>query len=141
VSLIELAIAFVTNHPAVTSAMIGPRTMEQLDSQRSAAEVELDPATLDRIDEIVQPVLKPTEAVDPAAGVPGSGRHLTDVPDGRQVTPEPTRTGLPLEQLTSLLLVANWGRGRASGVLARRRTQSPAERRRAIVGMTARRVS
>ena len=33
VSLIELAIAFVVNHPAVTSAIIGPRTMEQLHSQ------------------------------------------------------------------------------------------------------------
>ena len=37
VSLIELAIAFVVNHPAVTSAIIGPRTMEQLDSQLSIA--------------------------------------------------------------------------------------------------------
>jgi aryl-alcohol dehydrogenase-like predicted oxidoreductase len=55
VSLIELAIAFVVNHPAVTSAIIGPRTAEQLDSQLSAADVELDPATLDRIDEIVRP--------------------------------------------------------------------------------------
>ncbi|HEY6526258.1 MAG TPA: aldo/keto reductase [Solirubrobacteraceae bacterium] len=55
VSLIELAIAFVVNHPAVTSAIIGPRTMEQLDSQLPAADVGLDPATLDRIDEIVAP--------------------------------------------------------------------------------------
>jgi aryl-alcohol dehydrogenase-like predicted oxidoreductase len=54
-SLIELAIAFVVNHPAVTSAIIGPRTMEQLDSQLPAAEVVLDPATLDRIDAIVRP--------------------------------------------------------------------------------------
>jgi aryl-alcohol dehydrogenase-like predicted oxidoreductase len=55
VSLIELAIAFVVNHPAVTSAIIGPRTMEQLDSQLSAAEVALATDVLDRIDEIVQP--------------------------------------------------------------------------------------
>jgi aryl-alcohol dehydrogenase-like predicted oxidoreductase len=55
VSLIELAIAFVINHPAVTSAIIGPRTMEQLDSQLPAAEVALDPAILDRIDEVVKP--------------------------------------------------------------------------------------
>jgi aryl-alcohol dehydrogenase-like predicted oxidoreductase len=55
VSLIELAIAFVVNHPVVTSAIIGPRTMEQLDSQMPAADVTLDPATLDRIDKIVQP--------------------------------------------------------------------------------------
>ena len=54
-SMIELAIAFVVNHPAVTSAIIGPRTMEQLDSQLPAADVVLDAAILDRIDEIVAP--------------------------------------------------------------------------------------
>jgi aryl-alcohol dehydrogenase-like predicted oxidoreductase len=54
-SLIELAIAFVVNHPAVASAIIGPRTMEQLDSQLPAANVVLDPAILDRVDEIVRP--------------------------------------------------------------------------------------
>jgi aryl-alcohol dehydrogenase-like predicted oxidoreductase len=55
VSLIELAIAFVVNHPAVTSAIIGPRTMEQLESQLTAADVVLEAETLDRIDEIVTP--------------------------------------------------------------------------------------
>src|SRR3954451_16801262 len=55
VSMIELAIAFVVNHPAVTSAIIGPRTMEQLDSQLPAADVALDASVLDRIDEIVRP--------------------------------------------------------------------------------------
>jgi aryl-alcohol dehydrogenase-like predicted oxidoreductase len=55
VPLIELAIAFVVNHPGVTSAIIGPRTMEQLDSQLPAAAVTLDTAILDRIDEIVTP--------------------------------------------------------------------------------------
>jgi aryl-alcohol dehydrogenase-like predicted oxidoreductase len=54
-SLIELAIAFVVRHPAVTSAIIGPRTMEQLESQLPAAGVALDDALLDRIDEIVAP--------------------------------------------------------------------------------------
>jgi aryl-alcohol dehydrogenase-like predicted oxidoreductase len=53
--LIELAIAFVVNHPAVTSAIIGPRTMEQLDSQLPAADAALDEALLDRIDDIVRP--------------------------------------------------------------------------------------
>ena len=38
-SMIELAIAFVVNHPGVTSAIIGPRTMEQLESQLPAADV------------------------------------------------------------------------------------------------------
>ena len=39
-SMIELAIAFVVNHPGVTSAIIGPRTMEQLESQLPAADVD-----------------------------------------------------------------------------------------------------
>src|SRR5215212_7955692 len=55
ISMIELAIAFVVNHPAVTSAIVGPRTMEQLESQLPAADVVLDAATLDRVDEIVKP--------------------------------------------------------------------------------------
>ncbi len=54
-TLIELALAFVINHPAVTAAIIGPRTMEQLESQLGADAIELDPALLDRIDEIVPP--------------------------------------------------------------------------------------
>ena len=54
-SLIHMAIAFVINHPAVTAAIIGPRTMEQLESQLPAAGVKLDAAALDRIDEIVRP--------------------------------------------------------------------------------------
>ena len=54
-TMIELAIAFVVNHPAVTSAIIGPRTMEQLESQLPAAGATLDAAVLDRIDEIVKP--------------------------------------------------------------------------------------
>jgi aryl-alcohol dehydrogenase-like predicted oxidoreductase len=55
ISLIEMALAFVIRHPAVTSAIIGPRTMEQLESQISAADVELSDEVLDRIDEIVPP--------------------------------------------------------------------------------------
>jgi aryl-alcohol dehydrogenase-like predicted oxidoreductase len=45
----------VLNHPAVTAAVIGPRTMEQLESQLPAADVVLEEALLDRIDEIVPP--------------------------------------------------------------------------------------
>jgi aryl-alcohol dehydrogenase-like predicted oxidoreductase len=55
ISLIEMALAFVIRHPAVTAAIIGPRTMEQLESQLSAADVELSDQVLDRIDEIVPP--------------------------------------------------------------------------------------
>jgi aryl-alcohol dehydrogenase-like predicted oxidoreductase len=54
-SLVHLAIAFVINHPAVTSAIIGPRTMDHLESQLGAADVVLTRDVLDRIDEIVPP--------------------------------------------------------------------------------------
>jgi aryl-alcohol dehydrogenase-like predicted oxidoreductase len=54
-TLIELAIAFVINHPAVTAAIIGPRTMEQLESQLPAAEVTLTADILDRIDQLAAP--------------------------------------------------------------------------------------
>jgi aryl-alcohol dehydrogenase-like predicted oxidoreductase len=53
--LVHLALAFAINHPAVTSAIIGPRTMEQLESQLAALDVQLEPALLDRIDEVVPP--------------------------------------------------------------------------------------
>jgi aryl-alcohol dehydrogenase-like predicted oxidoreductase len=55
ISLVHLAIAFVANHPAVTSPIIGPRTMEQLETQLGAADVTLGDDLLDRIDEIVPP--------------------------------------------------------------------------------------
>jgi aryl-alcohol dehydrogenase-like predicted oxidoreductase len=55
ISLVHLAIAFVIRHPAVTAAIVGPRTMEQLESQLGASEVELSADVLDRIDEIVLP--------------------------------------------------------------------------------------
>ena len=54
-SLIELAIAFVINHPAVTAAIVGPRTMEQLETYLPATEVVLSADVLDRIDELVAP--------------------------------------------------------------------------------------
>jgi aryl-alcohol dehydrogenase-like predicted oxidoreductase len=68
--LIHLSLAFVTGHPAVTSAIIGPRTMEHLDSQLGAADVVLAPDILDRIDQIVPPGtnLNPTDrGYDPPA--------------------------------------------------------------------------
>jgi aryl-alcohol dehydrogenase-like predicted oxidoreductase len=54
-TLIELAIAFVLTHPAITSPLIGPRTMEQLETQLAAADVVLDEEILDRIDAINPP--------------------------------------------------------------------------------------
>ena len=75
ITLIQLAIAFVLSHPAITAALIGPRTMEQLESQLAAADVALDEAVLDRIDEIVLPgtTINPADnswtnpALEPAA--------------------------------------------------------------------------
>jgi aryl-alcohol dehydrogenase-like predicted oxidoreductase len=54
-TLIELALAFVLEHPAVSAAIIGPRTMEQLESQLPAATVRLEESVLDRIDQIALP--------------------------------------------------------------------------------------
>jgi aryl-alcohol dehydrogenase-like predicted oxidoreductase len=54
-TMIELALAFVINHPAVTSAIIGPRTMEHLEAQLSAPDVSLPEELLDAVDEIVPP--------------------------------------------------------------------------------------
>lgn len=75
-SLVHLAVAFVLEHPAVTSAIIGPRTLEQLESQLGAEKVTLSREVLDRIDEIVPPVTnlnaadagyQPPSLTDPAA--------------------------------------------------------------------------
>jgi len=63
-SLIEMSLAFVLSHPAVTAPIIGPRTMEQLESQLGAAEVTLSDDVLDRIDQIVPPGL----TINPADG-------------------------------------------------------------------------
>jgi aryl-alcohol dehydrogenase-like predicted oxidoreductase len=54
-SLTHMANAFALRHPAVTSAIIGPRTMEQLEDALAGADVELDDDTLDAIDDIVAP--------------------------------------------------------------------------------------
>jgi len=75
VTLIELAIAFVLRHPAITSAIIGPRTMEHLESQLTATEVHLSDEVLDAIDRVVAPgvTLNPADdgwvspSLDPAA--------------------------------------------------------------------------
>jgi aryl-alcohol dehydrogenase-like predicted oxidoreductase len=75
ISLIELALAFVVRHPAVTAAIIGPRTMEHLESQLTAAEVVLSDDVLDKIDEIVPPGVNvnsvdggwPNPGLEPAA--------------------------------------------------------------------------
>jgi aryl-alcohol dehydrogenase-like predicted oxidoreductase len=55
ISMTHMAIAFTLAHPAVTSAIVGPRTMEQLQDVLAGADVRLDEATLDAIDELVPP--------------------------------------------------------------------------------------
>src|SRR6266702_676378 len=55
ISLVHLALAFVLEHPAVTAPIIGPRTMEHLESQLGAAAVVLSTDVLDQIDEIIPP--------------------------------------------------------------------------------------
>jgi len=77
--LIHLAVAFALRHPGVTSVIIGPRTMEQLDSQLPAADVHLTDDVLDRIDEIVPPGTN-LQAADagwqhPALGTPALRRR------------------------------------------------------------------
>ncbi len=54
-TLIDMALAFVIRHPAITAAIIGPRTMEHLESQLTAPDIELSDDLLDKIDEIVPP--------------------------------------------------------------------------------------
>jgi hypothetical protein len=54
-SLTHMAMAFVMAHPGVTSAILGPRTMQQLDDLLAGAEVVVDDEILDRIDEVVAP--------------------------------------------------------------------------------------
>lgn len=64
IRLVDMAVAFVLRHPAVTAAIIGPRTLEQLESQLPAAHLELADDVLDRIDEIVPPgtTINPADA-------------------------------------------------------------------------------
>lgn len=54
-TLPHMALAFVRAHPAVTSAIIGPRTMDQLESLLTGVDVKLSGEVLDRIDVIVPP--------------------------------------------------------------------------------------
>jgi aryl-alcohol dehydrogenase-like predicted oxidoreductase len=54
-TLVQMAVAFAVRHPAVTSTIIGPRTMEHLDGYLAADGIELSDDLLDRIDQIVPP--------------------------------------------------------------------------------------
>ena len=61
-SLTHLAMAWVLEHPVVTSAIIGPRTMDQLTDLLAGADARLDGEVLDRIDELVPPGSNVNEA-------------------------------------------------------------------------------
>lgn len=65
-TLIQLALGFVTAHRAVTSAIIGPRTLGHLHSQLAAADTVLPADVLDELDTIVAPGvdLAPDEKFD-----------------------------------------------------------------------------
>jgi aryl-alcohol dehydrogenase-like predicted oxidoreductase len=76
-SLIDLALGFALQHPAVTSVAIGPRTLEQLESQLKAPYAVLTGDVLDRIDSIVAP-----------------GAMLVDRADGSWIPPELTDPSL-----------------------------------------------
>lgn len=56
-TLVQLATGFVVRHPAVSSTIIGPRTLEHLEGYLAADGVHLDDGLLDRIDEIVPPAV------------------------------------------------------------------------------------
>ena len=80
-SLIHLALAFVSQHPAVTAPIIGPRTMQHLESQLGAVDLTLSTDVLDRIDEIVAPgvtVSRPDAGyLPPALSIPFLRRRRT----------------------------------------------------------------
>lgn len=79
-TLIQLAIAFVLTHPAITSAIIGPRTLDQLTGQLAAADVVLEADVLDRIDQIVAPgtTVNPVDnSFDNPALAPGARRRTS----------------------------------------------------------------
>jgi aryl-alcohol dehydrogenase-like predicted oxidoreductase len=78
-SLTHLALAFTVAHPAVTSAIIGPRTMDQLTDLLAGASVALDDDVLDRIDQVVPPgvTLNPADSgwQPPVLGDPAARRR------------------------------------------------------------------
>ncbi|MFI5307142.1 MAG: aldo/keto reductase [Polyangiales bacterium] len=77
--LTHMAIAFVLEHPSLTSAIIGPRTYEQLEDLLACADLKLDSTLLDRIDALVPPGTN-VNGIDLSsrpAGMRKSGRRRT----------------------------------------------------------------
>jgi aryl-alcohol dehydrogenase-like predicted oxidoreductase len=75
--MIDLAMGFVLAHPMVTSAIVGPRTMEHLKGQIRAAEMKLDDDLLDEIDAVVPPGtnVNPAESGFQPASITQSARR------------------------------------------------------------------
>lgn len=69
VSMAQLAVAFTIEHPAVTASIIGPRTMEHLESLLAAGDLKLAPEILDGIDALVPPGSSVNPVVDMPNGV------------------------------------------------------------------------
>jgi len=74
IPMAHLATAFVTEHPDVTAAIIGPRTPEQLASSLEAADLRLEPALLDALDQVVTPGTDVATLSLAAAGSPAELR-------------------------------------------------------------------
>ncbi len=65
----QLAIAFAAQHPGVTAALIGPRTMDQLEGVLGGGELKLSAETLDRIDDLVPPGVTLNPFTDQPSGL------------------------------------------------------------------------
>ena len=73
----HLAVAFTQEHPAVTSTIVGPRTMDQLEDLLAAAEVRLETDVLDALDEIAPPGtnVAPRDPSSEPAGMSATARR------------------------------------------------------------------
>jgi aryl-alcohol dehydrogenase-like predicted oxidoreductase len=67
-TMAQLAVAFTLEHPAVTASIVGPRTMEHLETILPAAEIRLSNEVLDRIDQLVPPGSSVNPLLDVPAG-------------------------------------------------------------------------
>ena len=80
--LAHLALAWAVEHPAVTAALIGVRTIAQLDGLLGAGDVRLDADVLDAIDEVVAPGVNLNPA-DAGWTPPGLGHRFRRRPRER----------------------------------------------------------
>ncbi|MFB9236829.1 aldo/keto reductase [Plantactinospora siamensis] len=75
VTMAAVALAWLTDRPAVTSVILGARTLEQLDQNLDAADLRLDDAEIGRLDEASAPAV-----ADYPYGVPGVNQRARDLP-------------------------------------------------------------